>query len=348
MPNNNDKKSVEGKIDYIRLDRNECYYLINKKILHEIKQFDSSTLCIYPEFEPLKNLLANHCGVASKKIILTHGAEQAIRLTIQTLFKKGDRILLLSPLFAQFDLSLKSIGVKPKTVLYKEEENKFVFPTAKFLSLINKKTKGVLLCNPNNPLGYSIPKDEILSILKKAKQFNSLVVIDEAYCKFSGETSVAFTKMYKNLITIKSFSKEFGIAGLRIGYTIANEKIINRLDKKREMFWPISNFDIHAITILLKHTEYFDRQIKKIMKRKEVLISLLKKEKIKYYDTSANFFIIKSKDPIRLVENFRAQRILVSDISKYYDKKLLKNCVRITIPSASDMQKVKDVLSLEQ
>jgi len=340
------KISMGSKKDSIRLDRNESYFFLNKKILNEINKFDSSVISRYPDYTEIKKILGKHCGSKPENILLTNGAEQAIRLTIQTLFKKEDNILLPVPTFVAITSALQSIGIKPKTILYKEGSNKFVFPIAEVLPSINRKTKGIILCNPNNPLGSSITKEEILLILNKSKKFKIPVIIDEVYSGFSGYSSLRLTKTYKSLIIIKSFSKEFAMAGLRLGYVIADKGLINKLEEKRGLPWPINHFAIHTAKILLKHKKYFKDKVREVQKRKKELLSFLREQKIKCYDTDTNFIIIKSSNYRKLIQDLKSRGILVSDVSKYaYGHKLLKGTTRMSTPSEKDVRQIKKVFN---
>src|SRR3989344_8828891 len=161
---------LEDKKDFVRLNLNESYYFLNEEILKELKNFDNLTISSYPEYKNLTELVAGYCNFKFNQILITNGAEQAIQLVIQTLFEKDDEVLLPAPTFPVYYSSLDLIGAKPKIVLYKEDENNFIFPFPEILNSINEKTKGILLCNPNNPLGCSIPENEITAILQKTKK----------------------------------------------------------------------------------------------------------------------------------------------------------------------------------
>lgn len=336
------RKSVTIHKIFIKLDKNESYFFLDKKILDEINKFDSSVISRYPDYTEIKKILGKHCGSKPENVLLTNGAEQAIRLTIQTLFKKEDNIILPVPTFVAITNALEFVGIKPQTIFYKEDSIKFIFPITEVLSSINKKTKGVILCNPNNPLGSSIKEQEILLILNKAKQFKIPVIIDEVYSGFSGYSSVKLTKTYKNLVIIRSFSKEFAMAGLRLGYIIANKELIKKLEEKRGLPWPVNHFAVHTAKILLRYKSYFEKEIREVLKRKKDLIFFLRERGIKCYNTDTNFIIINTSNHRKLIQDLKSKGILVSDVSKYpYGKKLLKNMIRMSVPSSRDIKIIK-------
>ncbi len=336
---------VKSFPNYIRLDRNESYSFLNRKILSEIKDFSTETLSMYPDLNEVNKLLAEHTKLKEENLLATHGSEQAIRLTIQSLFKKSDEIVMVAPIFIAFTLALKHIGVTTKLLLYKEKNGRFYTPVTQIINSIKKSTKGVIVCNPSNPLGCTMSRQDIVKILRKAKLFNIPVIVDEVYSEFSGTSFLDLTKTFDNLIILRSFSKEFGLAGLRLGYIVADKKVIESLDDEREMFWPISNFSIHTLRVLLKHKSHFKREIAGVVKRREKLVSFFKSKGVKCYNTNTNFIIIKSKDYSRIQQTFESKKILISDISKHANSdKLLKNALRITIPSGKDYKKVISVL----
>ncbi len=338
-------KKINRK-EFIWLDRNESYFFLNRRILNKIKKFDSSVISRYPRYGELKKILAKRYNSNPENILLTNGAEQAIRLFIQTFFKKGDKVLLPAPTFVVFTLALKSIGIKPNAIFYKELNNKFVFPTAEVLSAIDKKTKGILLCNPNNPLGSSITRKEIVSILKKARKFKIPVVIDEVYSEFSGYSSIKLTKNYKNLIIIKSFSKEFAMAGLRLGFLVAEKEMINKLEEKKGLPWAINHFAIHTAMIMLGERKYLREKIKEVLKMKKELVNFLRLKGIKCYDTDTNFVIIKHKNSQKLLKDLAFKGIFLSETSKYaYGQKLLKGTIRMGVPSKEDFKNIKQRFS---
>jgi len=336
------KSTITNKNNFIKLDKNESYFFLDKKILNEINKFDSSIISRYPEYNEIKKLLASHCGLKQEKIILTNGADQAIWLIIQTFFKERDEVLLPVPTFIAITSALRFVDIKSKIIFYKEDGNKFVFPLTEVLFSINRKTKGIILCNPNNPLGSSITKKEISLILNRAKQFKIPVIIDEVYSEFSSYSSVKLTEKYKNLIIIKSFSKEFAMAGLRLGYIIANQDIVKRLEEKRGLPWSVNHFAIYTAKILLRRMDYFRKKIKEVLIRKKDLISFLRKQGIKCRDTDTNFIIIKSSNHRKLIQDLKSKGILVSDVSKYdFGQKLLKGTIRMSVPSKTDIRRVK-------
>jgi len=295
----------------------------------------------YPNIQELKELIAGHAGQPVQKILPCHGSEQSIRLTIMSLFKPEDKIILLSPTFVAFDYALEYVGIKPIVVSYEEHQNKFIAPIEKIISSINEGVKCVMLCNPSNPLGCSISESDLHRIISHAQKFNTLVIVDEVYSKFSGISCNELAKNFDNLIIFRSFSKEYGLAGVRLGYLIATPEIINRLDNARRMFWPISHFALHGLKVVLKHLNHFDEQIRITKQTRDELIVFLRQLDLKCYSSETNFFIVKSEKKKDIMDYLASKKIFVGEVDYFKNGEgLLKNAFRISIPSPKDKEKL--------
>ena len=321
----------------LKLDLNESYHFLNDKIIEELKHFDRRTISTYPEYGPLTTEIAKYAGCRAEQIFLTNGSDQAIELLLRLFFKSGDEVAIPAPTFFVYFSILKLIGAKPKVLLYEAIGNTFKFPAEKTLKALTTKSKGLLLCNPSNPLGSLIAQEQIIRLLDKAKKLKIPVVIDEAYFEFSGQTSVKLLNKYPNLVIIRSFSKAFGVAGLRLGYVLANPEVIKRLAPLR-LPWAINHFAVHAGKVVLRHQKYFRGKINEVLETKKKLAQSFREQGIICYDTATNFLTIKVPKAKELVGKFRSAGIIVNEISHYpYADPLLKNGLRLTVPAASDL-----------
>ena len=192
----------------IYLDKNESHYFLNSEILSEMGSFDEKVITTYPSIQELTELIAGHIGHSSQKILPCHGSEQSIRLSVMSLFKPEDQIVLLSPTFVAFDYALEYAGITPIVINYEEQDNQYVAPVEKIISSLNENVRCLMVCNPSNPLGCVINKPDMLKILEQAKKHNTLVIVDEVYSKFSGVTCNELVDKFDYLIILKSFSKD--------------------------------------------------------------------------------------------------------------------------------------------
>jgi len=325
----------------IKLDLNENYAVLNKKLLKKIGQVDAFTTSSYPEYQELAPPMAKYAQVPENYLSFTNGSDHGIQLLLDLFFGKGDTVVVPSPIFFVYYHFLKIKEVTIKDVLYTEENGQYEFPFAATLKALDKSVKGLILCNPNNPLGNTIPENELAELLKKTKKLDIPVIIDEAYFEFSNVNATKYLDEYKNLIILRTFSKAFGLSGLRLGYVIADPEIINELEKLR-LAWSVNHFAVHAGIIALGEVPYFKKKIQEQKKVKEELYNLLSARGLKCYQTDTNFLICQHPDYLKLIAKLNENGILVNDVSHYpFSGDLLKNAFRINTPSEKDLKALK-------
>lgn len=321
----------------IHLDKNESYYFLNSEILEEIKSFDESVITTYPNIQKLKQIIADNVGHPIENILPCHGSEQSIRLSIMTLLTPGEKVILLSPTFVAFDYALEYFGVEPMVITYEEKNGHFYAPVETILSSLGVGVKCIMICNPSNPLGCAISKSDMLKIIEKANEYDILVIVDEVYSKFSGVTCSELVNEFDNLIIFKSFSKEYGLAGVRLGYAIASPSIVKKLDDARRMFWPISHFAVHTLKVVLKHSEYFNGQIESAKQRRDRIISTLRGLGLNCYSSETNFFIARSERWREILDYLASNGIYLGEVGYFkHGEHLLEKAFRISIPSPED------------
>ncbi len=317
---------TSNREDSIRLDFNENTIGCSDNILRAIKKIKKCSLSSYPEYTKLNMELARYCNVKTEEIIPTNGTDEAIKTIIETYIEKGkDEIIIPVPTYAMFKLYAQLNEAVIKEITYNEDLS---FPTKQVLEAINNKTKIVVLVSPNNPTGNSIDEIDIINIIKKAKRYDSIVLIDEAYSQFYGKSSISLIKKYENLFIVQTFSKAFGLAGLRLGYILSDKNNIKIIQK---VLSPYSVNIVAAICAVtgLKDTAYVKSYVTEIRTSKKILYKELDKLGINYYKSDANFVLIKvGGKAVEFCEKLRTKGILVRNRS---NDELLDGCVRITI-----------------
>lgn len=327
----------EGRKGKLRLDFNENTIGCSPKAIAAIKNICAEDLAAYPEYTAFKNKLAKFLEVNAKNLFLTNGADEAINLVFNTYLKRDDQLIIPTPSFEMLNIYAQNIGAKVISVLYKKNEsnennsstkNEFIFPTKDVLAQINNRTKLVVLVNPNNPTGTVIDEKDILKIVEKARKNNAIVLIDEAYYEFYGKTCIRLVRKYNNLIIVRTFSKAFGLAGLRLGYAIADERLINNL-KKISSPYNVNSIAVIAADAALDDVSYVKKYVDQITESRRFVEDGLNKLGFKTFKSEANFMIADFGEDVNKVVNGLAQKgILVRDRSRY---QLLKDCVRITL-----------------
>lgn len=291
--------------DKIKLDLNENAFGCSSRVIELLRNLNQEDVVCYPEYaeyQLLKNKIAIYLGIKPENILLTNGADDAIRCVMEAYIEKGDRVIMPTPSFATYEIWSKIKGAKIIEYLYNKN---FSFPIKKLLRLLTKNTQMVIIISPNSVLGVSIKKDELIKVLKKATC--SIVVLDETYYHFSNKTFVKLIRYFRNLVVIQTFSKAFGLAGLRLGFIISNEENIGVLEKV-VLPYPVSSLAVRAGCVALEDKKFIKKVIIRNRIEKEFMFNSLKNLTNNVYMTDANFLYVnfgKWNDKIyqRLAEN---------------------------------------------
>lgn len=327
---------LECRRGLLRLDFNENTVGPSPKVLEALKNLKDEDLASYPEYSKFKAGLASYLDIKESELLLTNATDEAINVIMQAYVDKDDEVIIPVPTFAMFKFYAQAAAAKITEVLYSANLS---FPAKKVLSRINKKTKVVILCNPNNPTGTLIDKEDVIKILEKAK--NSIVLVDEAYNQFTKQSCKDLVDKYDNLIVIQTFSKAFGLGGLRLGYIISNENNINNIGRVLSPY-SVNSAAVIAGAAALKDKDYMDWYVAEVEKGKKYVLEQFRKLGIKTYPTAANFFLAKFGNKAgEICAKLREKGILVRDRSSY---PLLKGCVRITIGTKNQMKQLIEAL----
>lgn len=335
MSNTKPRKAIEEKEPYnppldgrrglLRLDFNENTIGCSPKVLEVIKNIKEEEIAAYPEYKKFKAKLANSINVKPEQLMVTNATDEAIMVIMQAYIEKGEEVVLPIPTFAMFKFYAHIVEAKVKGIFY---TNNLTFPTKNVLNAINKKTKLVILCNPNNPTGTLIDKKGIIKIIEKARNNNTLVLLDEAYYQYSGVECLDLIDKYDNLVIIRTFSKAYGLAGLRLGYIVSKEEIIKNLLKASSPY-SVNTVAMIAASAAIEDAGYVKWYVDEVKKAKKIIYEELKKLKIKTYPTGANFLIARfPKKADEIEKKLKEKGILVRNRTT---DPLLKDCLRIGI-----------------
>lgn len=326
---------TSGREKYLRLDFNENTVGCSPKVIEALKKIKQESLSVYPEYNELRKKLADFLKIKFDQVMPTNATDEAIKTIVETYIEKGeDELILPIPTFAIFKFYAQLNEAIIKEVLY---NNDLSFPTGNVLKEINPKTKIIIIANPNNPTGTSVKKEDLIKIVEKAKENNALVFVDEAYYPFSKESVISLINKFDNLIVSQTFSKAFGMANLRLGYITSNKNNIKNLLKV------ISPYSVNGIAVkcafaALDDYNYVKSYAKEVNENKAYLYNELKKLKIKYSKSDANFVLINAGEECKeYYEKLKQRGILVRDRS---NDPLLNGRLRVTIGSKEQMQRL--------
>lgn len=305
----------------IKLDANESPFFV--KISDIVKNVEIP-LNRYPDPEALnlKKALSKRLKISVDNIMIGNGSDELIYYLILTF---GGPVLYPIPTFSMYGIIAQSVGVE--TVESKLDKN-FDINAQECLDLIKiKKPSIIFISTPNNPTGNTFSSDKIFKIIETAMQKNSLVVIDEAYIHFCSEKGfLPFLKDYENLLILRTLSK-IGLAGLRIGYLIGSDKILNEAIKVKLPYNVDSLTQYIATYALNNFYSNIKNFIKEIVKEREKLQRELSKLKsIEVYPSEANFILFKSKKSKEIHKTLLKSGILIRDMSS-----TIENSLRVTV-----------------
>ncbi|HCX64356.1 MAG TPA: histidinol-phosphate transaminase [Eubacteriaceae bacterium] len=295
---------------------------LKEKLYQALETYKSN---VYPDgaSTALRQSASNFFEVEPDELICGNGSDEVIAMIYSCFISKGDSVVATYPSFDMYTIGAKIAGANfypvPDTDARTVDINKVINVA------LETDAKLIFLCTPNNPTGYMIPEKEIKKVIDKT---NAIVVIDEAYIEFSDRTSIPFIREYEQVIVLRTMSKAFGFAGLRVGFAAASKKMIEYLNKVKQPY------NLNSLSQLLAKTTLDNRHlvlplVDEIKNRRDLLLEELKAiEGLTVYDSEANFILIKTEQAKALYDAFIEEGILV----KYYGQKPgLQNCIRLTV-----------------
>ncbi|NET08182.1 MAG: histidinol-phosphate transaminase [Symploca sp. SIO2B6] len=295
----------------VRLDKGELPYPPSTHVIKAIADA-AATINRYPAVlgGSLRQSLANYSGAKPEQIIIGNGSDDLIELIVKVFVKPTEEVLLPIPTFFVYCHSTQVMGGNPVFVNRNED---WGLNVDSLLQKITPRTKVIFIANPNNPTANLISRDTILKVLNNV---DCIVVVDECYYEICQETVADLVEQYPNLIILRSLSKSFGLAGIRVGYAIANETIIDYLYRAAQLF-PVNTLAIVAAIVALEDIEYVCSNIDKIRQEKVKLTASLEQLGLLVYPSATNFLFIRTESlgipSAKLVEALKTMNILVQD-----------------------------------
>lgn len=321
----------------IRLDLNENSRGCSPKVMETLYALNPSDISTYPDCSQLVEEISTYLAVPPDTVLPTNGANEAIQAVMNAYIEKRDRIILPSPTFSMYEILARVRGARLVRVLYNED---FSFPTDRLLS---RSGKLIPIVNPGNPTGTCIDKEEFTAIMEEMN--DALVVLDETYYHFAGESYGDLVEKFENLVVIHSFSKIHGLAGLRLGVALASEEIIDELRKVIPPF-SVNTAAVTAGRAALADTTYLDRMIDDVKKEKELLSSALNELGLETRATATNFILVDVGQDAEYIKNALEKKgILVKDLSSL---PLMEGYLRVTIGTRNEntafLNALRDIL----
>ena len=316
----------------VKLDANEGNKDLFKDLIKDIG--DDFYLNLYPDdnYTQLKEAIVNYIGCKIENISVGNGSSELLDLCVKTFVDTNELILSLDPTFSMYSIYAKIVNSR---YIGAGEGNDFTINVDDVIKSIKENDpKLTIICNPNNPTGTTIKRDDVLRIVKST---DNVVIVDEAYMEFSNESVVDEIENYDNLIVVKTMSKAFSMAGIRTGYLIANEELVKTIEKVRPPY-NLNSISALLATKALKQKDKMLSYVENLKVEREKIYEKLIDMGVKAYKSGANFVFFSSK-----VDNL-AEKLIDNDvlIRKFGGK--LDNYYRVTVGSPKENEAFLDAM----
>ena len=321
----------------IKLNTNESPYPPSPKVIDLMTHEAIDRLRLYPDpnSKKLKTTIANYYGVTTEQVFVGNGSDEVLALAFMAFFQQSQALLFPDISYSFYPVYCKLFGINFNTIPLRDDYtiNFSDYPVA---------NGGIIFPNPNAPTAIGISLENIEALLKKNTE--TVVIVDEAYIDFGGETAISLVDKYPNLLVIQTLSKSRSLAGLRVGLAVGNKDLIDALDRVKNSFnsYPIDQLAEAATVVAFEDDVYFKACRDKIIATREWTTRELEKLGFKVLPSQANFLFAQpvGKDAASVAQYLREHKILV----RYFNKPRINQFLRITIGTDEQMQAMVDVL----
>jgi len=320
-----------GSRDGLRLDFNENTVACSPAVREVLGRISAGELTRYPERESVEAVVAAHLGLAPAQVALTNGVDEAIHVLFEAFLDEGDELLLPVPTYTMYEVYASATDARVVTVLAGDD---LQFPFAQLASSITGRTKIIAIANPNSPSGTTASREQIVELARLAPQ--AVILVDEAYFHFCGETVIDLVGTIPNLIVARTFSKAYGLAGLRVGVLAGPVELMHWIRRVLSPY-SVNSVALACLPAALEDNAYVDWYVGEVLAARTEFEKALEAARVRYCPSRANFILVdigpRHNDFVR---HILAAGVLVRDRSSD------PGCdgrVRITIGTREQMMK---------
>ncbi|AGX42733.1 histidinol-phosphate transaminase [Clostridium saccharobutylicum] len=326
---------------YIKLNTNENPYPPSKKAIEAMENVINDDLKLYPDptCSELISEIAVKYGVDEDEVFVGNGSDEVLAFSFMTFFSREKRILFPDISYTFYKVYSELFKLNYELVKLDDDFN---IPLDEF----KKSNGGIIIPNPNAPTGKYIDTENLRNLIEVNKE--SVVIIDEAYVDFGGESMVKFIKDYQNLLVVQTLSKSRSLAGMRVGFALGHRDLIEGLNRIKNSMnsYTIDRVALAGAKAAINDNEYFNEITKKIINTRENSTNQLRELGFKVLESKANFIFVthEKANGKFLYESLKDNGILV----RYFNKDRIDNYLRITIGTDNEMdvliEKIKTIL----
>jgi histidinol-phosphate aminotransferase len=323
----------------LRLDFNENTVGCSPRVLEKLQRMTADDLTKYPERQAVESTVAGFLKVSATETLLTNGVDEAIHLLCQTYLSSGDEALIVAPTYSMYRIYAMAAGANVINVPLAEN---FRFPLNELKEQITPRTRLIAIANPNNPTGTVATREQLLQLAHAAPE--AAVLVDEAYFEFYGQTMLNWRNESANLFVARTFSKAYGMAGLRVGMLIGDA------EQMHAVRLACSPYNVNAVALAcvpcaIQDQSYLAEYVEGVLEARARLQNMLAASGIKFWSSEANFVLLRvgssKADSARFVEQMRRRGILVRDRSSDHG---CEGCVRITLGPGEHADRLLEAL----
>ncbi len=325
-----------GDRSTLRLDFNENTVACSSKVREALGRISAGSLTRYPERAPVEALVAAHLGLAAEQVALTNGVDEAIHVLFEAFLEAGDELLLPVPTYTMYEVYSSATDARVVAV---QAGDDLQFPFERLLAAITPRTKIIAIANPNSPAGSVATRAQLIEIASRAP--HAVVLVDEAYFHFHNETVMDLIGVVPNLMVARTFSKAYGLAGLRLGL-LAGPVELMRWVRRVLSPYSVNSLALACLPPALEDTAYLDWYVSEVLAARAEFEAALDEAGVRRWPSRANFVLTEigsgHKEFTRLMS---AKGVLVRDRSSD------PGCdgrVRITIGTREQMRQAAAAL----
>ena len=322
--------------DGLCLDLNENTAGCSPRVAARLQSLTPREIAKYPDREAGERRVAAFLGVQPEQVLLTNGIDDALMVLAATYLGEGDEMIFAEPTFVMYPMVGQAVGARLTRLPMGED---FAYPTEKLVKCVSPRTRLITIANPNNPTGLPVPRADLLRIVEVAP--DAAVLVDEAYFEFYGETLLPEVKRHGNLLIARTFSKAYGMAGLRMGVLIGPAEQMEFLRR----LCPPFNVNVVALACLeeaLADQEFVAAHVAAIKQQRERLQKLCAELGLRCYPSQTNFVLVRIGAACQqFVDAVRQRGVLIRDMSASPG---CEGCARITIGTKEEMDRLTEAI----
>ena len=299
-----------GSRDALRLDFNENTLACSPKVREALARISTGDLTRYPERAPVEVVVAKYLDLAAEQVALTNGVDEAIHVLFETFLELGDELLLPVPTYTMYEVYASSTDARVVPV---QAADDLKFPYERLLAAITPRTKIIAVANPNSPSGSVATREQLVEIARRTPQ--AVLLVDEAYFHFHGETVIDLVGTVPNLIVARTFSKAYGLAGLRLGLLAGPAELMHWI---RCVLSPysVNSLALACLPPALEDKTYLDWYVSEVLEARREFEAALDAVGIRRWPSRANFILVEiGSQHAEFVRRMHAAGVLVRDRS---------------------------------